>query len=97
MSYAIKSLLLSALLLSCADSSFGAAVDQQTIATPTHAAVSLDASLLSSVSAFGITHRDSLPAPDSTNRMLSVVLGASLIALQLRRRQKSLRNPRLLT
>jgi hypothetical protein len=96
MSHAIKSLLVSAILLVCASSSSGAQVEHQ-IALPTSAAVSLDGSMLSSVSTFYVARRDGAPASPSTDRLLAVMLASSLIALQLRRRQKSLRYPRLLT
>jgi hypothetical protein len=96
MSHAIKSLLVSAILLTCASASMGAQMDQQ-VAMPTSAAVSLDGSMLSSVSPFYRARHDGVQGSPSNDRLLSVMLAASLIALKLRRRQKSMRNPRLLT
>ena len=95
MRYAIKSLLASAILLTCASSSMGAQLEQP-MAMPTRAAVSLDGSMLSSVSPFFAARHDAAPGSPSNDRLLSVMLAGSLVALQLRRRQKSLRKPRLL-
>jgi hypothetical protein len=96
MNHALKSVGVVAVLLACASSSSGAQLEQS-LTIPTHAAASLDASLLTSATPFARALRESSPevATPVTDGMLGAVLAAALIALQLRRRQKSLRTPRL--
>ena len=86
MNHAIKSLLLTTTIIVCATSS--------TMVAPVQAAT-LDASLVSTATPIATTAALRGEVTTGADGVLGLVLGSALVALQLRRRQKSLRTPRL--
>jgi len=87
----IKSLALMTSMLFAVTSS-----SAQTLSSAAAGSLQANASLISAPApARGVMRDATLAAPSSLDGLLTFALGASLVAIQLRRRQKSLRNPLL--
>jgi hypothetical protein len=88
---AIKSLVFMATTLFAVTSS-----SAQTLSSTAAGSLQAHAALLSAPApARGAMRNATLAAPSSPDGLLTFALGASLVAIQLRRRQKSLRTPLL--